>query len=514
MNDIQKSIDSEENNKQYAVIENILMRTDWERVLLGDIFFDQSNVTFVPYGGFRNTAPIISGAAAVFGGLVGVVSNKLLDGTISDALPQAKKARTVDWGLSISDRAKKHGGAISLSRSSIQTYETEGGLVVESPGGKHIFGYAFSEDATEYSRLFREWYSDRLTSHPSAAKAGIGIEYPPPQVLLDSILENNPSVTGRALEVLAKDKDYMKRFTKVFATMGSKKRHQILEQWRDEPQTFRSEIARFLSAQGKGGDRLPIVSLAVLLLACAGIAYAVNGFLWLSGHENELVKGSSRASGLAEIGAVFFSVMAGISSVIGIGSWWEKRTYLQQLKAFDGGKAIYGVGDSQESVPIDKVTVSNQVICGQIWAGVLTGLVLGGGGGWLLSLIPSSVPGAEQRCATMGFWAFIGAYFSGAILSVIINAPKNWQKGKSMGAIVAIGVVLSGVGYLALNNMGLYDRKGDIGIVALPLVMGLILAAWVYNWMHNNMPVLFPFIGKAKKEADAELRKQMKGVDS
>ncbi len=509
MNEQTEPGDANNASETVAVLANMLWRSNFETVLLGDIFLERDRATFIPYGGFRCTTPIVTGAAAVFGGLVGVVANQLLDGAVGDVLPKAKKARTVDWGLSPSERAQAHAQSIQVARFAIESIETSGGLAVAAAGEEHMFGHAFPEDAAEHSRLFKEWHAGDLRSHASATEAGLGIEYPPPQVLLDSFFERRPVISGHALERAAGDKEYMQHVMKLFATMGPWTQERLLKSWEDEPRAFRVEIAAFLREESRGADRWPYLTIGLLLIACAGAAYAGWRMSWLLGGKHGFAKGSFAASGLAEIAAILACLYAGAFAVNRIIRWRTKRRHQCHFIAFGGDKLVE-VGDAPR-MPLrgDKMRVPNRVVLGQVWAGALTGIVFGGGGGLLLSLIPASVPGADERCATMGFWAFIGAYLSSAILSAVANTPKTWQRGKSIATIVAVGVALCATGYACLNSMSLYDES-DVGMIALPLAMGAILGGVLYAWMHNSLPFLFPLLSEAKKVADDERQRQLK----
>ena len=501
------SIDSE--GGAVAVIENVLWRADWEVILLGDIFLERGKATFVPYGGFRSSAPVVSGAAAVFGGFTGAIANRLLDGSIGDALPHAKKARTLQWGLPPCERAENT-RSIEIPRQRIDSFETSGGLAIRESGSTHLFGYAFAEDAAESGKLFSEWRAGKLDLHPSAKKAGLDIAHPPPQPLLQSFLAGRATLGIDGLEKLSKDGDYMKHFLAVFGTMKNQEREQLLKCWQSAPAIFKSMIAQFMREQSQGSDRFPKMSLAVFILACIGIIYAVHGFFWISSHEHELKKGSFEASGLKEIGAAFASVFAAIFSAIAFGTWCKKRAYMKQLTAFVGSALPLSTHSLDEQNGLNKAAqanpaadnasaaeVSGQVLIGQVWAGILTGVVFGGGGSFLLwflcNLGSATKPGLELRAATMGLWAFLGAYASGALLSARMSAARML---KSLATILVSGFTLGGIGYLTLRAIHLYDRDADTGMVALPAVMGIILGAFVYVWMHDNLPFLFPFLGR------------------
>lgn len=65
-----------------------------------------------------------------------------------------------------------------------------------------------------------------------------------------------------------------------------------------------------------------------------------------------------------------------------------------------------------------------------------------------------------------------------------------------------------GLGVGLLSMWGLYEFDG--GAAGLAGVMGLVLGAFVYVWLHDRAPWLFPFLGDLKKRQDRELIKSLK----
>ena len=339
-----------------AVLKNILHRTDWQSVSLGDLFLDEAVARFIPYSGFRYSAPIVSGAAAVLGGLVGAVSNRLLDGTLSDAVPRAKKARVLEWAMEPAKRADRHAGTIKLEKAAVKRLETAGGITFETVAGTEIFGYAFDEDAATYSDVLKQWYSGSLVSNPSVAQYGIGIGHPAPLDFIESTLAAGhlePHSTEAAAE-LSKDTDYLKRLAEVFGTYDKRRREQLLRAWRAMPGAFKSHLAAFMATKSEGSEQLPILSMLFVLLGITGIGYAVHGFIWISSHEGELEEGSFAASGLMEIGIGLVSVLTVIIAVIAVAEWLGKRGYRKMLVAFAGHHTVppvagTGAGDAKPS---------------------------------------------------------------------------------------------------------------------------------------------------------------------
>jgi len=68
---------SERPDEVIAVIQNVLYRLDPGTVAAGDLFLEPSRATCLIYTAGISQAPIVYGAAALLGGLVGLVATSL-----------------------------------------------------------------------------------------------------------------------------------------------------------------------------------------------------------------------------------------------------------------------------------------------------------------------------------------------------------------------------------------------------------------------------------------------------
>lgn len=307
-----------------AVVPNMLSRLDSETVALGDIFLEAGRLVFIPYGAFRSSAPIVTSAAAALGGIVGAISNKLLDGSVHDATSRAHKARVMDWGMSVDARLTKHHRSIAIHRKDIHSFETEGGLAIVAAGQTHVFGYAFHAEADSNAAILVLWETNRLAVDASVAEAGIGITWPPPMKLLDSFIAGAPVLSSTQMESLSRDERYMAQMMDILGRIGNQKRRLLLEAWADQSESFKSQIERFLESKSSEAKRLPLISTLVFALGGIGIWYGVRQFL--SAEEN--------LSGFVGFAILFVSGFASLFAGISMASWVQARLYRRQLNLF------------------------------------------------------------------------------------------------------------------------------------------------------------------------------------
>jgi hypothetical protein len=152
-----------------AVLTNLLYRHDFERVVLGDLFIEDATVRFIPYGGFRSSVPVMKAAAAALGGVVGALSNSQLDGSLREAVPNAKKARTLEWGCDpkIERNATR---LFEIHKPSMNRVGTEGGIVFGTTSGSIAFGYAFGVDQETYASQVKSWLTGSLAHGANLAQ--------------------------------------------------------------------------------------------------------------------------------------------------------------------------------------------------------------------------------------------------------------------------------------------------------------------------------------------------------
>jgi hypothetical protein len=243
-----------------GVIQNVLYRQDPNYVAAGDLFLESSQAIYVAYIAGISPAPIVYGAAAALGGLVGAlaVSDTNVLANKKSFLAGCDTPRTVDWGLPVNDRAAKKGRfKIFIPRAEIESIETEGGIAVKTAKTTYVFGYAFEEASWEAAALFTAWLAQDLPNHWSVARFGLHRQFTyRPQDLIRAFLRNE-SVPESFLGQVSGDGEYMNSFFAGLALVDRNNLEPILDRCQSAPEAFRLRIIHFLKGRAEGGDSIP-----------------------------------------------------------------------------------------------------------------------------------------------------------------------------------------------------------------------------------------------------------------
>ena len=80
-----------------AAITQILHRTDWQSVVLGDFYLSRDQLVYIYYGGFKSSSAVAGGTAALLGGVTGAIANAWTDGAVRDAMPYYTASLRKSW---------------------------------------------------------------------------------------------------------------------------------------------------------------------------------------------------------------------------------------------------------------------------------------------------------------------------------------------------------------------------------------------------------------------------------
>jgi hypothetical protein len=232
-------------SKYLAGINEILYRTDWQHVVLGDIYLDKDTFVFIYYGGFKSSTPIAQGAAAVLCGLAGVLADRFTQGGVSDARPHYTKALREVWGMHPDRRANLY-PSIRLEREDIKSLETEGGIAIETKNGtKYLFGYTEPNSAAEAAAIICDWHLGRLEAHESAIQTGIALECRPPYDIIEDAKKRDLP-TPELYKALSVEKDYFTHLVDLYMSQNQKDRVRLLKIFEVAPSELKSIIVEKL----------------------------------------------------------------------------------------------------------------------------------------------------------------------------------------------------------------------------------------------------------------------------
>ena len=298
-----------------AAITQILHRTDWQSVVLGDFYLSRDQLVYIYYGGFKSSSAVAGGTAALLGGVTGAIANAWTDGAVRDAMPYYTASLRKSWGMSPERRATMW-PAIIVKRADVKKWETTGGITFETADGStHVFGYTDNALQDGIREVLAEWLAGTLDVKDSAAMSGIiPIGKPPYDIIEDAKQDRLPSAETYAS--CESNEEYARHLVELYMAQKYAVKVRALALFANGPKTLRGLLDEKLEASAGKKERPPFIAVCLLLL---GI-YMICSFVY-----RVYVANDSEGHDLLFAVSLFVMPLVSLFSAAVIASWWSRR---------------------------------------------------------------------------------------------------------------------------------------------------------------------------------------------
>lgn len=269
------------------VVENALLAASGGSFSVGDLFFTDGGVYFVPLAvgelpadltaatGRAGTLVVAHEGGLVEAALYSVFQGFQERGPISGARDIANKTRDLFWGIGIEERAASFDGSMFLARDDVEDIILSNGtLLVRTP----VQDVRFAEVAgRDIGTIVRQYLAGTPCIQPKEHRAeyGLGVDLLAPYYFLDALHQDGASDFSRnTLKAIRDDEDYYRGFWRVHNALDKDDEKSGYD-WLTRVDGTSSDVVReFVDRRRTELKRRALISLAIAL-ACPPFGFLV-----------------------------------------------------------------------------------------------------------------------------------------------------------------------------------------------------------------------------------------------